>query len=126
MNLLNLKKSAAVAFADKKSIEIYQTTDGKEPYTDWFDSIKDVKTQARVMMRIRRLETGNLGDYKALGSGIFELRLDFGPGYRVYFGEKNKKLIILLAGGSKKTQKNDIVIAKQFWENYREIAYEKA
>jgi putative addiction module killer protein len=74
--------------------------------------------QARIEQRIRRLEHGNLGDYKSVGEGVYELRLDFGPGYRIYFGQKNETLVILLCGGDKSTQKNDIILAKTLWREY--------
>jgi len=70
------------------------------------------------MGSIRRLEQGNYGDCKALGNGIFELRLFFGPGYRIYFGEDGQKLVILLCGGDKSTQNQDITIVQSYWQEY--------
>jgi len=110
----------------KKTIEIYKDRYGFEPYTEWLSSFKkDYKTLARIEQRIGRMEHGNLGDYKALKEGIFELRLDFGPGYRIYFGQENQRIVMLLCGGNKNTQKNDIVLAKTFWQDYQEIRNEK-
>jgi putative addiction module killer protein len=85
-------------------IEIRQT----ETYANWFDSLRDRKARARIDIRIRRLSLGNPGDVKPIGSGVSELRIDYGPGYRVYFVQRGPMLIILLAGGDKRTQERDI------------------
>ena len=85
-------------------IEIRQT----ETYADWFDSLRDRKARARINVRIRRLSLGNPGDVKPVGSGVSELRIDYGPGYRVYFVQRGPMVIILLAGGDKRTQERDI------------------
>ncbi|OQB54363.1 MAG: hypothetical protein BWX99_02102 [Deltaproteobacteria bacterium ADurb.Bin151] len=89
-------------------IEIRQT----EYFIKWFEKLKDRKARAKINVRIRRLTLGNFGDVKPLGAGISELRIDYGPGYRVYFTKKNNQAVILLAGGDKTTQKNDIQKAK--------------
>jgi putative addiction module killer protein len=85
-------------------IEIRQT----ETYANWFDSLRDRKARARIDVRIRRLSLGNPGDVKPIGRGVSELRIDYGPGYRVYFVQRGPILIILLAGGDKRTQERDI------------------
>ena len=90
-------------------IEILQT----EHYRKWFDKLKDRNARVRIDIRIRRLSLGNSGDVKSVGEGISELRIDYGPGYRVYFAKKGVRLIILLAGGDKTTQAGDIEKAKQ-------------
>lgn len=97
-------------------IEVYQTFEGKEPFTKWLESIKSVDIQLRVRKRLRRIELGNFGDYKSLGSGLFELRFSFGSGYRVYYTIKADKVIILLSGGDKSTQVRDIKKAKEYLE----------
>jgi putative addiction module killer protein len=89
-------------------IEIRQTED----YRKWFDKLKDRNARARIDIRIRRLSLGNPGDVKAVGEGVSELRIDYGPGYRVYFTRKGALLIILIAGGDKTTQTSDIKKAK--------------
>ena len=95
------------------------TESGNSPFTDWFDSL-DAVTAARVDKYIRRLEAGNFGSAKALQEGISELRLDFGPGYRVYFGRDGKTIIILLGGGSKRRQSFDIAAAIERWKKYKQ------
>ena len=88
-------------------IEIRQT----EIYSRWFNSLRDRQAKARIDIRIRRLSTGNPGDVKPVGQGVSELRIDYGPGYRVYFVQRGETLIILLAGGDKRTQEQDIKTA---------------
>ena len=90
-------------------IEILQT----ENYWKWFDKLKDRNARARIDIRLRRLSLGNYGDVKSVGEGVSELRIDSGPGYRVYFTKKGIQLIILLAGGDKTTQAGDIEKAKR-------------
>ena len=85
-------------------IDIRQT----EHYASWFASLKDRTARARIDIRIRRMSLGNLGDVKPVGSGVSELRIDYGPGYRVYFIQRGEALVILLAGGDKRTQSKDI------------------
>jgi len=100
-------------------IEIYQNNQGKSPYITWFESIKDLKVISKISIRIARVRLGNLGDYKSLGGGLYELRIDEGPGYRVYFARPVKEnIILLLIGGSKKTQTKDINKAKQYLNDY--------
>jgi putative addiction module killer protein len=92
---------------------------GNSPFADWFDSL-DAVTAARVDKYIRRLEAGNFGSVKALQERVSELKLDFGPGYRVYFGRDGKTIIILLGGGSKRRQSADIAAAIERWKRYKQ------
>lgn len=85
-------------------IEIRQTV----VYAQWFDGLRDRRARARIDARIRRLSLGNPGDVKPVGEGVSELRIDYGPGYRVYFVQRGQTLVILLAGGDKRTQAADI------------------
>ena len=103
-------------------IVLYATGTGKEPFSDWEDGL-DKKMRAVVMERLDRIRLGNFGDTKRLqgASGVWELRIDHGPGYRVYFGKEGAMIIILLMGGSKKSQARDITKAKQYWLKYREL-----
>jgi putative addiction module killer protein len=94
-------------------IEIRQT----ETYINWFKSLRDRQAKARIDIRIRRLSMGNPGDVKPVGQGVSELRIDYGPGYRVYFIQQGETLIILLAGGDKRTQDRDIKTALDLAEN---------
>lgn len=104
----------------KRTIIIYKTSEKKEPFTDWLRSIKDKNIKNRILARIDRLQLGNLGDYKSISDGIFELRLHFGPGYRIYCGESEKVIIILLCAGDKSSQETDIEKAKEYFNKYKE------
>jgi putative addiction module killer protein len=97
-------------------IEVRQT-DG---YAKWFDSLRDRQAKARIDIRVRRLSLGNPGDAKPVGEGVSELRIDYGPGYRVYFVQRADVLIVLLAGGDKRTQDQDIRLAKQLARELQE------
>jgi len=88
-------------------IEVRQT----EVYAEWFKGLRDQQARARINTRIRRLSLGNPGDVKPVGEGVSELRIDYGPGYRVYFTQRGQTLVILLAGGDKRTQDRDIMTA---------------
>ena len=90
-------------------LEVRQT----ETYKKWVKTLKDRRARARIDIRIKRISLGNLGDAKSVGEGVFELRIDYGPGYRVYFVERNESKIILLAGGKKSAQKQDIKKAQE-------------
>src|SRR5258706_6130655 len=92
---------------------------GRSPYREWFDDL-DKFTAARVNMYVRRLEAGNFGAAKSLQDGVFELRMDFGPGYRVYYGREGRTIIILLGGGSKRQQDADIAAAVERWKRYKQ------
>lgn len=80
-------------------------------FVDWLDGLRDVRARARVLVRIERLIAGNVGDVNSVGEGVSEMRIDYGPGYRVYFKRRDRELVILLAGGSKTTQAADIKTA---------------
>ena len=88
-------------------IEIRQT----EVYTDWFSKLRDRQARARINVRIRRLSLGNPGDVKPVGEGVSKLRIDHGPGYRIYFVQRGATVVVLLAGGDKRTQNQDIQTA---------------
>jgi len=92
---------------------------GRSPFAEWFDGL-DAVTAARVDRYVRRLEAGSFGAAKALRDGVFELRLDFGPGYRVYYGREGRSIIILLGGGSKRRQGTDIAAAVERWKRYKQ------
>lgn len=104
----------------QKTVIAYIDEYGNEPYTQWLSGLKNQKARERIKIRIRRLESGLYGDCESIGEGILELRMFFGPGYRVYFGEDEKNIIILLCGGDKGSQSRDIKIAKAYWKEYKE------
>lgn len=105
--------------AGPKILRIYATASGRRPFQEWFDSLKDYAAKARILVRLDRIRLGNPGDSKTLGEGVCELRMDSGPGYRVYFGQDADSIVILLCGGTKRTQTRDIAMAKKFWADYR-------
>jgi putative addiction module killer protein len=88
-----------------------------EAYARWLDGLRDIRARARVLARVERLATGNPGDVKPVGEGVSELRIDYGPGYRVYFTMRGRTVIILLAGGEKRTQASDIKTALRLARN---------
>jgi putative addiction module killer protein len=88
-----------------------------ETFSRWLDGLTDVRARARIQVRIERLAGGNPGDVKPIGEGISELRIDYGPGYRVYFTKRGAELLVLLAGGSKRSQADDIKIALRLARN---------
>ena len=97
----------------------YHTREGREPFTDWLNELEDRTLNYRIGARIHRVKQGNYGDHKRF-QGIVELRLHFGKGYRIYCGEENDKLVILLAGGDKSSQDNDIKQALEYWRDHYE------
>lgn len=97
----------------------YQQEDGREPYTEWFRSLRNQKAKARVEARLRQIEAGNLGDWKPVGEGVTELRIDVGAGYRVYCGRHGMCWVILLCGGDKDSQTRDIARAKVLWADWK-------
>ena len=105
--------------ATPKEIEIYETPDGKRPFTEWLNSLRDTKAKAKILKRIERIKLGNLGDYKSVGKGVWELRIDYGAGARIYFGQIGDTIVIILSGGDKNTQDKDIIEAHEYWEDYR-------
>lgn len=102
------------------TVEIYEDSNGKRPFQEWFWTLKDTKTQARIETRLRRLNLGQLGDYKVVGPHLLELRLHWGPGYRIYCSRLKNKIILLLCGGDKRSQKKDIQRAIQYLADYQE------
>lgn len=103
-----------------KSIEYYQTIDGKCPFEIWIKSIKDKSIKMRILKRIERLENGQYGEYKALNESLFELKLNFGSGYRIYYSDIDNKIVLFLSGGDKHRQSSDIKKAAQYLNDYKE------
>ena len=102
------------------TVEIYQNKQGQRPFEAWVNRLRDRRAQAAIDNRIRRLSVGNLGDYRLIDEGIGELKIDIGPGYRVYFRRIGQQIILLLCGGDKRSQRRDIERAKQYWNDYQE------
>jgi len=100
-------------------IREYITEDGRSLFAEWLRGLKDRRARARILVRLNRVRLGNLGDSKSVGDGVFELRMTFGPGYRIYFGREGDTVVILLCGGDKSTQSKDIAQAKDYWADYR-------
>src|SRR5882762_6985296 len=98
---------------------IYKTASGIEPYTVYLESLDDRRAVAKIKARATRAEMGNLGDHRTAGQGVIELRIDFGPGYRVYAGLHGNEIIVLLCAGDKSTQHADIAKAHAYWRDYR-------
>ncbi|HSY34851.1 MAG TPA: type II toxin-antitoxin system RelE/ParE family toxin [Acidobacteriaceae bacterium] len=106
---------------DKSVYEIrhFLTTDGKDVYLEWRRKLTDMKARIAIDRRINRIELGNLGDHKFLADGVWELRIDVGPGYRVYYALSGPEIVLLLCGGDKRTQDADIVRASRYWRDWQ-------
>jgi putative addiction module killer protein len=106
-----------VVLITPRDVVAFRTREGRIPFNEWLTDLADQNAVARILARVR---LGNLGDCKSVGDGVFELRVDYGPGYRVYLGQKGRTLVVLLCGGDKRTQERDIRQAKQNWQDYKE------
>ena len=102
-----------------RELELYVTEEGRAPFTEWLDSLRDIRGREKIRARLNRIRLGNFGDSSSVGEGVEELRIDFGPGYRVYFGQAGTKIVLLLCGGDKSTQTQDILQAKRYWKDYQ-------
>ena len=111
--------SQLTTMAEMIRIVRYITPRGRDYFGEWFDD-QPTEVRARIQARLDRIEVGNFGDHRLLKGGIVELRLDFGPGYRVYFGRDAQMLVILLAAGTKRRQSRDIERARRHWQQYLE------
>jgi putative addiction module killer protein len=101
------------------SVREFLDRQGSSPFAKWFGRL-DAAAAAKVTTALLRLELGNLSNVKGVGAGVFEYRIDFGPGYRVYFGKDGDTVVILLGGGTKKRQNRDIAIAQERWKDYKQ------
>lgn len=102
-----------------KEILVYETPAGACPFAEWLVALRDRQARTRVEKRLFRLRGGNPGDYKTVGEGVAELRLDYGPGYRLYFAFTERHVILLFCGGDKSTQMADIQQAQSYWQEYQ-------
>jgi len=101
-------------------IHHYLTASGVDPFAEWFNALRDRQAQARIQRRLDRLERGLLGDVEFFGEGVWELRIDWGPGYRLYYARAGERIILLLLGGDKRKQDADIKQAKEYWHDYQQ------
>jgi len=97
----------------------YLTPEGRDPYAEWLGALADRQARARVSVRVLRMAAGNFGDCKALSDGVWELRINHGPGYRVYYARAGERLILLLVGGDKRRQQADIGAAVEYWKDWK-------
>lgn len=104
----------------QRAVDYYRTSAGKEPAKEWLSSVKDKLTQAILYKRIRQAGLGQFGKTRNVGDGVWELKIDYGPGYRVYYGIRGDELILILMAGSKRTQTADIKKARAYWIEWKE------
>jgi putative addiction module killer protein len=104
----------------------YRTAGGSAPFARWLDRLRDKQARVRILARIDRIQAGLRGDWRPVGSSVFELRIDYGPGYRVYCGQDGAALVLLLCGGDKRTQQRDIEVAHGYWQDYQDRTRERA
>jgi putative addiction module killer protein len=105
---------------EPREVLYYKKEDGAVPFLKWLYSIEDKVTKAKIRIRLDRVAAGDLGDYRPVGDGVNELRLNYGPGYRIYFGFDGREIIVILCGGDKSSQGKDIKSAKEYWADYKE------
>lgn len=101
-------------------IEHYLSSDGRDPFAEWLASLADRRARAFTLARVGRMEAGAFGDCKPVGDGVWEARIDYGPGYRVYYARAGHRLVVLLIGGDKRKQKTDIEDAVDYWNDWQE------
>jgi putative addiction module killer protein len=100
-------------------LEYYISEKGKIPFKEWLERLRDVSARAKIRIRLDRVRLGNLGSNRAVGEGVRELKVDYVPGYRIYFAQEGSHVIILLLGGDKSNQEKDIEAAKEYWNNHK-------
>jgi putative addiction module killer protein len=100
-------------------LKLYQTPTGAVPFLEWLQSLRDGRTRAIILARLARIRLGNMGNTRSVGAGVHELKIEYGPGYRIYFGPDGPQVVILLTGGDKSMQDEDIETAKTYWQTYQ-------
>src|ERR1019366_4751856 len=109
----------------EREVQKLELENGLVPFDEWFESLRDLRMQAAVDARLTRVRAGNFGDCKSVGGGVFELRISFGPGLRVYYGLHGRQVVVLLGGGDKRSQSRDIRRAQKLWQQFTKYASEK-
>ncbi len=105
--------------AQPREIVLYVTEENDCPFEYWLDDLRDRRARVRIKKRLDRVGLGNLGDFKPVGEGVVELRIDYGSGYRIYLAQAGSTTVLLLCGGDKNTQDQDILKAKQYWTDFQ-------
>ncbi len=106
--------------ATARKVEVYVTRDGEDPFQEWLNGLADQRARVLIDKTIAKVRLGNLGQHKSVGEGVQEIVLDYGPGYRIYFGEHGATLVILLCGSTKKRQEKAIKQARRYWKDWKE------
>jgi putative addiction module killer protein len=101
------------------NIRHYLTASGRDSYQEWLDKLKDLTGRIAIQRRVDRVATGNFGEHKFLQEGVWELKIEVGPGYRVYYAQESTRVVLLLCGGSKRTQTADLTTAVKYWLDYQ-------
>jgi putative addiction module killer protein len=105
--------------AKPREIELYVTLDSKIPFSEWLALVKDARLKIEIRNRLDRVLLGNFGDHKSVGDDVYELRIRYGAGYRIYYAEVEGKIVVLLCAGDKSTQEKDVKKAKAHWKDYK-------
>ena len=101
------------------TITYYLTETGGKPFKEWLDGLKDITARQKVRVRLDRARLGNLGRNRSVGEGVYELKINYGPGYRVYYAIEKKTIVLLLTGGDKSSQNKDIALAHRYWQDHK-------
>ena len=101
------------------TISYYLTETGRKPFKEWLDGLKDIVARQKIRIRLDRVRLGNLGKNRSVGEGVYELKIHYGPGYRAYYGLVKETVVLLLLGGDKSSQRNDIAQARVYWQDYK-------
>ena len=118
--MLLIRYTLSMGEAQPYTLEMYVTRDGTIPFEAWLRQLRDEQARARIRARLARVRLGNLGDAHAVGAGVWELRIDYGPGYRVYYTRSGPAILLILGGGDKRTQAGDIQQAQAYWQEYQQ------
>jgi len=102
-----------------QTLQEYVTAEGGNPFRERLHALRDIRARAKIRVRLNRVRLGNFGDAKSVGNGVYELRIPYGPGYRVYFARTGNAVVLLLCGGDKSAQKRDLNTAKGYWLDFQ-------